>query len=517
MKLPNWVAVLIVLFVNSNIAQAYYINSYAVANHRSCGSSNLPGTIRELNRFFNSNDFPEDASKNVYYKDSNVKASDWTSEGDYYENAEATSGMDGIDSALISYIASHGATSRARYTANSGGSRNGGCDINTSEMNVGNSVNRYLILSTCQGLKIGTGDNPSRRGEDPSLTWATPAQGLNCIYGYSNNMVDSSGYGEYFLKNIASSDETLSEAFLRASRQVSYSNIPAVMCFGTDENNARFHLENDRRFTVERNGGTTSVWKYADNKRMQNTFAIPQMEKFAKVIVSEKANFNLEPIVKTLLGSKFAEVNIVGDRNGYRSSKGVIIVDSEAGVLHWEKSGASYGSEFKIDDKSTVEIAKSFLKRNKIITPKMPLVVSYIIEHGSTLNKKKILTDKTVIFHQLINGLMPLGTSGSIEVKVNGTGVVVKVVAAPLRLKNVRKPSWVAVKDAGVIGNRIKIAKSRLQTKISNAEIKFVDVRFGYDTGSYYDSKDRSRVVVEVLLEATKGKYARRYIEKIPL
>ncbi len=152
--------------LSSSVGNAYYINGYAVANHRSCGSSNLPGTIREMERFFGSNDFPSDAQKNLYYKDSNVKASDWNATSDYYENTNAASGMDGADSALISYIASHGVTSNDRYTASSGGSRNGGCNIRTTEMEIGNSANRYLILSTCQGLKIGTGSSPSRAGAD---------------------------------------------------------------------------------------------------------------------------------------------------------------------------------------------------------------------------------------------------------------------------------------------------------------------------------------------------------------
>lgn len=501
----------------ADLVFAYSINGYAVDNHRACRANNLPGTIKELNRFFDSDAFPETAEKNFLYTDSRVRANEWHTDGDYFQNSSTANGMDGADSALLTYIASHGGTYSAVYSALSGSKQNGGCEMKTSKMTMGDHSLRYLVLSTCQGLKIGDGDNPERRGEDPSKTWASGAKGLNCIYGYSNNMVDASGYGHYFLKNLQNSDESTVDSFFRASRQVSYSNLPAALCFGLDEENARYHLDNDRNFTHERNGADASAWTYEESKRVKGAFVVPQMVRFPKVIRTEKTKFDVKKIIPAILGADTKKLGAGANQLGFRSQVGTVIVDEKSGVLHFLSADKVLNKVFELEDEKAIRLARTFLARKNLAGVGEDLVPSYLISKGTSLKGEKIITHKTVVFHQKLNGVMPLGTAGSYEVKIASDGSIVKAIAAPLNLGNLRKPTWMMINDATLIGERVKIAKARLAAKFGKASIKMVDIRFGYDTNNSYESQDRSRAVVEALFEVDGGKYSRRYVEKVPL
>ena len=90
---------------------AMSVGAYAVANHSNCGAGNIPGTIAEMDKFFASPDLPADLQKNFYWKDARVRQIDWAKEGDYKASSDATTGFDGADASLLTYIASHGVTS----------------------------------------------------------------------------------------------------------------------------------------------------------------------------------------------------------------------------------------------------------------------------------------------------------------------------------------------------------------------------------------------------------------------
>src|SRR4051794_8547178 len=94
---------------------ASYISAYAVSDPGTCGANDRPGTTSELQKLFASRSFPADLHQNFFWTDSKVKTADWGTSHDYFANTAAASGFDGSDSALVTYIASHGMTSGGRY------------------------------------------------------------------------------------------------------------------------------------------------------------------------------------------------------------------------------------------------------------------------------------------------------------------------------------------------------------------------------------------------------------------
>jgi hypothetical protein len=324
-------AAVIALTAGASIAQGAYINGYAVGNHRSCGANNLPGTISELQKFFASRNLPADATKNFFWTDRAVTLADWAAATDYRESQSTASGADGVDSGLISYIASHGATSGGRYLALAGGAD--GCEIRNGNMGMGDQDARYLILSTCQGLKIGTGDDPRRTGEDPTRTWRSGNTGLNCIFGYSNNMIDADQYGENLLANIAAGNSTVPEAFFRASRDISYSNIPAVLCFGADEASARANIDSLRSFTEDRFGNGASAYAYQQARRIDGTFAAPSQKVLRTTSITRRSP-SLKHVSRALLGASF-DVGTDGALTTNRAERGAVSYDAGTNQLTW--------------------------------------------------------------------------------------------------------------------------------------------------------------------------------------
>lgn len=504
----------------SGSAGAQYINGYAVANHRPCGNNNLPATITELDKFFASRYFPQDAQKNSYWKDGGVKAADWVASTDLFESPEAASGFDGMDAPLISYIASHGGTSNGKYTGLAGGSD--GCYINSNTMAAGDGNARYLVLSTCQGLKIGTGDNPTRPGENPSVTWRTANKGLNCIFGYSNNMVDASEYGNYFLENLATSDETLAKAFMRASRRVSSSNLPAVLCFGTDDAAAREYLETTKRFSAEKIGTGGSAWTHGQAKRVEGVFDFSKLKTrkaLARTVSSKDASLSAEKIATSFLGGKFQDQTATSSLKIYRTSSGTVTVNSENGYFSFVKASVSdkVVPEMKIDDSAAVRIGEAFIAGRSFLSKFVPeLAASYVVDRFVGNEEGSSLVEKTVIFSQTIGGVAVLGTSGTLEVVIGANGEVSAVHGALLTIEKMRVAEWLDTKDINV-DHAGQVALRNVAKKLENAKLTVVQTLIGYDSGDYSQRHNKLHMVAEVLVEATEGDFSRRYVERIAL
>jgi hypothetical protein len=506
--------------VSAPSALGQYINGYAVANHRACSASNLPATITELDKFFASRYFPLDTQKNVYYRDAAVNATHWASSTDMFESSAAASGFDGADAPLISYIASHGVTSSAKYTALAGGSA-GGCNIRTTGMAAGDHNARYFVLSTCQGLKIGTGSNPGSSGDNPSVTWKDANKGLNCIFGYSNNMVDASEYGNYFLENLATSDETLAQAFMRASRRISSSNIPAVLCFGADNAAAKEHLETSKRFTSDRVGSGGSSWTYTRAKRVEGVFDAAQIKSrkaVPRVIKSRPVVPNGQKTASSFLGPKFQDQSVSGTLHVYRTASGTVTVNRENGFFSWVKAARPEGTqEMKLDDAAAVRVARAYLANRSFLAEfNEGMATSYVVDRFIGNETGSELAEKIVVLSQTLSGVAVLGSAGTVEVTVGAEGEVRAVSGALIDLEKPRLTEWLASGDINV-DRAERTAMAALQRKVPGAKISLIQSLIGFDSGDYSSAGERMRVVAEVLLEAEEGGFARRYIERMPL
>lgn len=479
--------------ISAATAHAYDVNGYAVSNFRPCNAGNLPATIVELERFFSSENFPEDARKNFLWTDSRVRQSDWDAESDSFENLATANGLDGADSSLIAYIASHGITSNGVYSAIAGTSREGGCYMSTSDMLMGDQFARYAVLSTCQGLKIGTGSSPTRPGEDPSITWQDAAPGMNCIFGYSNNMQDATGYGEYWLDHLATGDDTLTEAFFKASRQVSYSNIPAVLCFGSDEDQARYNLENMTSFTSEQVGGETSVWAYSDSRRINGTFEW----NFGKAAPSVSMSVPYGAIEKL-------------------ATKGVLKFNAEHGTLTYSNKSRALTKPIEIQDVEVVEIAQKFLLAQGMGADTWSAVPSYIIDKGTKVGGQKIVTEKTVVMHQTFGNVFALGTAGSFEINVNADGIVTKATLAPRTFAQPQGQETKSV-NAVTIDDAKAQALGNLGMRYPNAILTTQGIRIGFDSDSYLVKKTQAKAVVEVEVAVEEGGLSRVFVERLAL
>lgn len=500
-------------------AQSITIGAYAVANHSSCGAGNIPGTITELDKFFASKDFPTDATKNFYWKDSRVQQNQWSKDGDYKASKDTASGFDGADSSLLTYIASHGVTSSGVYKALSGSKSNGGCYIPTSSLELGNQASRYTILSTCQGLKVGTGDNPTASGENPSKTWKNAAKGLNCILGYSNNMADADGYGVYLLEKLKDGKTTLAEAFMASSEAVSKENIPAVLCFGSTQADAADYIQKNKSFDTTSRGNAASAFVYRRASTSEDGMMKKSSFQFAPSITVEPVKINPGRVAKAFLG-----VNVSLDKNqgsfiSYSSEAGQASYNAQTNVLQISNNVIE---AVRSDDVPAVdeaaEIAANAVKASGLSSVAGELTLAGSSEDvlGGSDGSQRVIQRK-FSFKQVLAGFQPLSQAGSVEVAIGPGGAVINVTASLLRVTG---------KESGFVqSTNISAAEEDLETtaisnvaeKVPGASYKVISTHYGYDAGNFFGVKSQADAVAEVLVEAEQGGFARRYIEKIKL
>jgi hypothetical protein len=492
------------------------VGAYAVANHSACGAGSIPGTIVELDKFFASENFGAGFTKNFYWTEARVKNSEWTKDGDYRQSSETIHGFDGSDASVLTYIASHGVTSGGVYKALAGSSKFGGCYIPTSSLELGNNQSRYTILSTCQGLKIGTGDNPTSAGENPSRTWKTAAKGLNCIFGYSNNMADADQYGEYLLANIKDGQTPLSKAFMDASESVSTDNIPAVMCFGSTEQDAADYLANNTIFESESRAANASSWVYrrVQQKDLNKSIA----EKIPAVLRVSPAKINAGKVASTFLGAglKSSKSNNSAE---YTSESGSVTYRKETGTLVIKNNLVADIKSADVPSATEAEeIAARALKISGLSKSAGDLIISANSEDvlGSESGAQKVASRK-VTFKQVISGHTTLSQQGSIDVTVGPGGSITEIKAAILNVD----PSFKTLPASTNLASRMEdieaTAIRSVSAKSPGGNYRVLNHRIGYDAGNFMKARSIVPSVVEVTVEATQGEFSRRYIEKINL
>lgn len=492
------------------------IGAYAVGNHSNCGASSIPGTIVELDKFFDSKDFPEDFEKNFYWREGRVKQSEWTKAGDYFASSETNTSSDGADSSLLTYIASHGVTSSGVYKALAGSKNFGGCYIPTTSLELGNNLSRYAILSTCQGLKIGTGDYPNSSGENPSRTWKNAAKGLNCIFGYSNNMADDDGYGEYLLQNIKDRSAPLAKAFMDASESVYSDNIPAVLCYGSTEQDAADYIQTNTTFESQSRPNTASSWVY----RMVSpvTAARDLGTEIPAALRLQPKKFDVDKIARTFLGQgAFKEKS--SNRYLFSSSAGRATYDAENGTFSIQnKLIDAVKSEDVPDLREAEQIARHVLNVSGLSSLTGETMLSATSEDvlGGALGINKIVSRKFT-FKQVLAGATALSQQGSVDVTVGPAGVVTEIKAALVEadtsLKTLARPTNIKSRVEEIHQTAMK----QVAEKSPGSSYRVIKHRVGYDAGNFNRLKRLAPAVVEVSVEAGIGEFQRVFVEKIAL
>lgn len=506
-----------VLIPSAPYAYAVTIGAYAVGNHSSCGASNIPGTIVELDKFFDSENYPEQFEKNFYWKDTRVRQSEWIKGGDYAPSTETNSGFDGSDSSLLTYIASHGVTSGGVYKALSGSKNSGGCYIPTTSLELGNNMSRYTILSTCQGLKIGSGDYPNSSGENPSRTWKNSAKGLNCIFGYSNNMADDDGYGEYLLANIKDGETPLSKAFMDASESVYSDNIPAVLCYGANEQDASDYIESNNQFESQARPNQSSAWVYRMTSHTASTRTLPR--EIPSMIRLKPKAFDVEKTARAFLGQGALKHKSNQKNYTFSSSAGRATYDSKTGTLTIRNRLIDAVKQDAVPDLIEAEkIARHALRVSGLQSLAGETVLTQTSEEvvGGLKGIKRTLNRKFT-YKQILAGSTALSQQGSIDVTVGPAGVVTEVKSALLELdpsvKALMRPTDLAKRLESIEIQAIKSAAS----KSPGANYRVIKQRLGYDAGNFHRLNSQAPAVIEVTVEAGLGEYRRNFIEKIIL
>lgn len=492
------------------------IGAYAVANHSSCGAGNIPGTIEEMNRFFASPDLPPEMQKNFYWKDGRVRQNEWTKDSDYKASSEATSGFDGADASLLTYIASHGVTSSGVYKALAGSKNSGGCYIPTTSLELGNNASRYTILSTCQGLKIGTGDYPESNGENPSRTWKNAAKGLNCIYGYSNNMADADQYGEYLLANLKDGSTSIAKAFMDASESVSADNVPAVLCFGANEQDAADYIEENKTFESQSRPNNSSAWVYRKVYAAQQSRALKSSIPAALKILPMKVD--VEKLAKSFVGAG-AVKSISGKITNYKSSTG--------SASYNERTGTLTIKNFLVEDirneavptvEESQKIARHALKLSGLLKADSSLYLHSFSEEtlGGEKGISKVLSRK-FSFKQNLAGAPSLSQQGSVDVTVGAGGTITEIKAALVKIDPVFTPSS---RPTNITSREIELETSALDEiamRAPGANYKVIKKRIGYDAGNFMKRNQIAPAVIEITVEAYKGEFRRNFIQKTAL
>lgn len=495
---------------------AMSVGAYAVANHSNCGAGNIPGTIAEMDKFFASPDLPADLQKNFYWKDARVRQIDWAKEGDYKASSDATTGFDGADASLLTYIASHGVTSSGIYKALAGSRNNGGCYIPTTALELGNHSSRYTILSTCQGLKIGTGDNPTSSGENPSRTWKNSSKGLNCILGYSNNMADADQYGEYLLANIKDGSTPLAKAFMDASESVSTDNIPAVLCYGSTEQDAADYIENNTSFESQARPNAASAWVYrVVNSAREARSVKAQIPAAVKLI---PLRINIEKLAKVFLGNSVTK-SLSGKTTTLSANSGAVSYNAQSGTLSVRNNLVD---DIRNDSvPSAVEseqIARHALKVSGLLKSAPSLSLEAVAEdvQGGDSGITKVISRKYT-FKQNLAGGLSLSQQGSIDVTVGAGGAITAIKAALVQIDPLFRPAARPTDISSRNSDIDSIALQSVSAKAPGASYRVIKKRVGFDAGNFNKENRIAPAVIEVTVEASQGEFTRNFIEKIAL
>ncbi len=170
-----------------------------------------------------------------------------------FDNAD---GWRGADSVKVFYHAGHGdMLADGTFEFPMGMSWATRTSSFSNMMRVGDQNLRYFFLSTCESLRVTSGDDPWR-------TWNRANQGCRMIFGFGSTSLDWWAYGQNFFR-AWNTGVSFSQAWQDASQSLTHNQIVSSTACGSTREEAQNRLWNERLFDGARVSDNWYWWRWA--------------------------------------------------------------------------------------------------------------------------------------------------------------------------------------------------------------------------------------------------------------
>ncbi|HYX33473.1 MAG TPA: DUF6345 domain-containing protein [Oligoflexus sp.] len=493
----------------ASIVHAAEIGAHAIQNFGTC-ASNLSHTLGDAAGFRDHR--PGDLVANFFFADDNVWQQDWTT-ADFSSSGDTANGFAGADSSMLTYLSSHGDSSGGVFYGSLSEAQ--GCSFGNNSMQLGDARNRYLFLSTCYGLMLGTGkylpEHPDHSAEDLQQVWSKGLAGTRCIYSYGTVSVDNPNYGKFFWERWKQSGVTNANAFLDASWAISIRQQPVVMCFGRDNQDANAKLD-ETVFSYDASAYGYSAWTWYDpvNVRTmpnpsQRAAAVPRRIVFSRSTGPDQST----ALPAANLRGTWKISSVALERSPAGLTQENLVTTSKG----WRYSKPGYGSAVlrtrtaRQTDQDAIRLARQSLTNLRLKAPDENLTVAYVRQQktASTDQPEPIVVNRMVAFQQaVIGGYGMLGEDGKLFVSVDATGDVRMI--EDTRVKAVATAEL--PRDVGAAVSMDDAAEALLamaQKRWPQSQIQTAPIEIGYVA----DGKNTARLMARMSFTATQGDFAK--------
>lgn len=465
---------------------------------------------------------------NFWRKDSGVQV--WMYE-EAYDNWQDLYGMDAV---MVFYHSGHGGMyDNGVFTAPMGSAWCNRSDALSSNMAFANEKLRYLFWSTCYSLRVHDGHTPCR-------TWRGPNKGgLRMIFGYETTSVDSKKYGSNFW-NQWKKGKSFSAAFLEASWSISKKQTPVVAAFGSNVQESRSRLNDERFFYNQAVGNNVCsyMWRESSSSRGLKAakLVVPQNPEVLLLGSSLVEDDLLSKIANKIGVTKRTSQIISVGQDGMRKigTKNVALYLDPSGTLQLQMAKANYRNGSQISESKATDIARGLIDDLGIAKGiKLSQSVTYNTFIGDANVKTGSQSDAKVVetivqFRQVNDKMESLNAdSGFVSVAVDNDGKITNVISSLKPIVDVQKPMKMKVPskekslsldeqlDAKVERLKREVAGSgalKLGADAPQVSVKTISDEIGYDFSSNYAKPVQQRDV-----EIKVGDYAKRYVLSVDL
>ncbi len=361
---------------------------------------------------------------NFYYKDENVKTWLYEEPNDHWQNYY------GIDAVDVFYHSGHGnMTSKGVFQAPSGNMWNNETWIfSDHNMLLANQRLRYIFWSTCFSCRV-------LNGLSPITTWWNDDSnpGFRMLFGFETTSVDSPDYGSNFW-NHYKAGEPFSTAWLNASWDISHNQAPSVVASGATQAEATNILMNEKLFqwaTVARNW---YQWRWYFAAAM----AAPNKTLPKEMLIAELAPFEVDHAKIGKLANQLGFSGKAVDGFGI-SKEGTYVLDegekkitlNQQGHFNAKLASINFENRSQLDQNKAQQLAEQYIREH---TGKDTELQFHAIRLGKTCGggtkgsgelDKEYVTDTTVEFRQVINGVPVINTdNGVVRVTIDNDGTI---------------------------------------------------------------------------------------------
>jgi hypothetical protein len=301
-----------------------------------------------------------------------------------------------------------------------------------------------------------------------------------------------------------------------ASESVSSDNIPAVLCYGSSEQDAAAYIAGNSTFDAQSRSNEASAWVYRMVKN--NAIAKAQSTAIPAALKLRPINVNAEKIAQTFLG-KSVDVSNSGKLTIYSSSSGSAIFNKATSVISITNNlvGEALDQDVPAAPEA-LEIARHAIKISGIGRVAGNLLLTATAEDvlGGESGIKKVISRK-FIFKQDLAGGISLSQRGSVEISIGAggavTGIKSALVSVDTSFKAARRPIDLTTRMDDIETSVIEFVAS----KAPGANYRVTKHRVGYDAGNFHKTNQIAPAVIEVTVEASQGGFTRNFVEKVAL